>query len=134
LQIGLLDNFHSLWKSGIAHGKILIPAGEGKSSFDDAYGIDASAAAVLVSDQRNGHAFDLTRPEALSYADAGASAFAQSDYAQEIFKGRPAIRRQRNHSEVMDRLFHESNRIAGGTPDLWKCGVSMAPTGHTETR
>ena len=64
------DNFHTFWKADITHGKTLLPAGEGKTSFIDAREIAASAAAVLASDQHDGHAFDLTGPEALSYADA----------------------------------------------------------------
>ncbi|WP_322040184.1 SDR family oxidoreductase [Burkholderia diffusa] len=64
------DNFHTFWKTGIQHGVIAVPAGEGKSSFIDARDIAACAAAALTSDRFDGHAFDLTGPEALSYAQA----------------------------------------------------------------
>lgn len=64
------DNFHSFWKVGLDHGRIALPAGDGKSSFIDARDIAASAAAALTSSAFDGRAFDLTGPEALSYAEA----------------------------------------------------------------
>lgn len=64
------DNFHVFWKAGIDHGQIATPAGEGKSSFIDARDIAASAAAALTSSRFDGKAFNLTGPEALSYAEA----------------------------------------------------------------
>ncbi len=66
------DNFHTFWKPGLAHGVIAVPAGEGKTSFIDARDIGASAVAALTSDAFNGRAFNLTGPEARSYADAAA--------------------------------------------------------------
>jgi len=66
------DNFHTFWKAGIAHGQIALPAADGKSSFIDARDIAASAAAALTSDQFDGKAFNLTGPQALSYAEAAA--------------------------------------------------------------
>lgn len=66
------DNFHSFWKAGLDHGRIALPAGDGKSSFIDARDIAASAAAALTSSAFDGRAFDLTGPEALSYAEAAA--------------------------------------------------------------
>ena len=66
------DNFHTFWKAGIDHGRIAVPAGEGKSSFIDARDIADSAAGALTSDEFNGLAFNLTGPEALGYADAAA--------------------------------------------------------------
>lgn len=67
------DNFHSYWKAGIEQqGLIAVPAAQGRSSFIDVRDIAASAAAVLRSDAFDGQAFNLTGPEALSYADAAA--------------------------------------------------------------
>lgn len=65
-----LDNFHSFWKTGIDHGVIALPAGDGKSSFIDARDIAACAEAALTSSQFDGKAFNLTGPAALSYAEA----------------------------------------------------------------
>jgi len=64
------DNFHTFWKPGLDHGRIALPAGEGKSSFIDARDIAESAAAALTTDRFDGRAFNLTGPEALGYADA----------------------------------------------------------------
>ena len=64
------DNFHTFWKPGIDHGRIALPAGEGKSSFIDARDVAACAVAALSSTQFDGRAFNLTGPEALSYAQA----------------------------------------------------------------
>lgn len=66
------DNFHTFWKAGIDQGQIALPAGDGRSSFIDARDIAASAVAVLTSASFDGKAFNLTGPEALSYADAAA--------------------------------------------------------------
>lgn len=64
------DNFLTFWKPGIAHGAIAVPAGEGKSSFIDARDIAASAAAALTTSRFDGHAFNLTGPQALDYGEA----------------------------------------------------------------
>jgi uncharacterized protein YbjT (DUF2867 family) len=66
------DNFHTYWKAGIDHGQIAVPAGDGKSSFIDARDIAESAAAALTTNTFDGRAFNLTGPEALSYAEAAA--------------------------------------------------------------
>lgn len=66
------DNFHTFWKAGIDHGCIALPAAGGKSSFIDVRDIAASAAAALGSARFDGRAFNLTGPEALSYAEAAA--------------------------------------------------------------
>jgi uncharacterized protein YbjT (DUF2867 family) len=65
-----MDNFHTFWRAGVAAGAIRLPAGEGRSSLIDARDIAASAAAALSEDRFDGEAFDLTGPEALSYAEA----------------------------------------------------------------
>ena len=64
------DNFHKSWRAGIEQGQMALPAGAGRSSFIDARDIAASAAAVLTNDAFDRTAFNLTGPEALSYADA----------------------------------------------------------------
>ena len=64
------DNFHTFWKAGIDHGQIAVPAGVGKSSFIDARDIAASVVSALASSAFDGKAFNLTGPEALSYAQA----------------------------------------------------------------
>lgn len=64
------DNFHTFWKAGIDHGQIAVPAGDGRTSFIDARDIAACAAAALTSSDFDGKAFNLTGPEALSYAEA----------------------------------------------------------------
>ncbi len=66
------DNFHTFWKPGIDHGRIALPAGDGKTSFIDTRDVAASAAAALTSDRFDGGAFVLTGPAALSYAEAAA--------------------------------------------------------------
>lgn len=66
------DNFHIFWKPGLDRGKIAVPAGEGKSSFIDARDIAESAAAALSESRFDGQAFNLTGPQALSYAEAAA--------------------------------------------------------------
>jgi uncharacterized protein YbjT (DUF2867 family) len=65
-----LDNFHTYWKAGVAHGTIAVPAGSGRSSFVDVRDIADSAAVVLTTSRFDGRAFDLTGPEALGYDDA----------------------------------------------------------------
>lgn len=64
------DNFHNFWKAGIDHGQIALPAGTGKSSFIDVRDIAESAAVALTTDRFDGQSFNLTGPEAVSYADA----------------------------------------------------------------
>ncbi|EMP4392190.1 SDR family oxidoreductase [Vibrio fluvialis] len=64
------DNFHTYWKAGINQGVIGVPAGEGKSSFIDVRDIASSAAAALTTNRFDNQAFNLTGPEALSYAQA----------------------------------------------------------------
>ncbi|EKO3993615.1 SDR family oxidoreductase [Vibrio fluvialis] len=64
------DNFHTYWKAGIDQGVIGVPAGEGKSSFIDVRDIASSAAAALTTNRFDNQAFNLTGPEAMSYAQA----------------------------------------------------------------
>lgn len=64
------DNFHTYWLHGVKSGVIAVPAAEGKSSFIDVRDIADAAVAALTHDAFNGKAFNLTGPEALSYAQA----------------------------------------------------------------
>lgn len=64
------DNFRTFWLAGIRQGVIAVPAGDGASSFIDVRDIAESAAAALTTDRFDGQAFNLTGPEALSYAQA----------------------------------------------------------------
>ncbi|WP_320152808.1 SDR family oxidoreductase [uncultured Tolumonas sp.] len=64
------DNFHTFWLAGIKQGVIAVPAAQGKSSFIDVRDIAESAASALTTAKFDGNAFNLTGPEALSYADA----------------------------------------------------------------
>lgn len=66
------DNFHLFWLHDIRQGRIAVPAGEGRSSFIDARDIALAASHALTESRFDGQAFDLTGPEALSYADAAA--------------------------------------------------------------
>jgi uncharacterized protein YbjT (DUF2867 family) len=64
------DNFHTFWKSDIEQGMLTLPAGDGKSSFIDVRDLAECAAAALTDNRFTGQAYDLTGPEALSYAEA----------------------------------------------------------------
>jgi len=66
------DNFHNFWLEDITRGRIAVPAGEGRTSFIDVRDVAAAAASALTTDRFDGHAFNLTGPKALSYADAAA--------------------------------------------------------------
>lgn len=64
------DNFATYWQAGVEAGEIRVPAGEGKTSFIDTRDIAAAAAGALTSNAFDGQAFNLTGPEAHSYAEA----------------------------------------------------------------
>ena len=64
------DNFLNYWGHGIKAGTIAVPAAQGKSAFIDVRDIAASAATLLTTSKHDNQAFNLTGPEALSYADA----------------------------------------------------------------
>lgn len=64
------QNFHTFWRQGIVEqGKILLPAGTAKVSFIDARDIAAVAAKLLLSDDKNNEAFDLTGPQSIDHAE-----------------------------------------------------------------
>lgn len=75
------DNFHTYWLAGVKQGVIAVPAGQGKSSFIDVRDIAESAASALTSAAFDGSAFNLTGPEALSYADAASLLTQKSGHA-----------------------------------------------------
>lgn len=63
-----LQNFNTFWIQGVKElGKLLVPAGNAKTSFIDARDISAVAAELLTSDQFNNREFDLTGPQALDH-------------------------------------------------------------------
>ncbi len=64
------DNFHNYWGHGVKAGVIAVPAAEGKSAFIDVRDIAASAATLLTTTTHDGKAYNLTGPQALSYAEA----------------------------------------------------------------
>ena len=64
------DNFHNFWLEGIKRGVIVVPAGDGRTSFIDVRDVASSAAAALTTNRFDGKSFNLTGPEALSYHDA----------------------------------------------------------------
>ena len=68
-----MDNFHTYWREGVRAGHVLVPAGEGATSFVDARDIAAAAAGALSSDRWDGQAFTVTGPEALTYGEAAAT-------------------------------------------------------------
>jgi uncharacterized protein YbjT (DUF2867 family) len=66
-----MQNFHTFWLHGIqAQNTIALPAGEAKTSFIDTRDIAEVAARLLVSDNMNNRAFNLTGPDAISHAQA----------------------------------------------------------------
>ncbi len=64
------DNFHTFWQAGLKQGVIAVPAADGHSSFIDVRDIADAAVSALTSDAFNGQDFNLTGPQAISYAEA----------------------------------------------------------------
>jgi len=63
-----MQNFNTFWVQSIREqGKILLPAGDSKTSFIDTRDISAVAAELLVNDRLNNKAFNLTGPESLDH-------------------------------------------------------------------
>ncbi|AZZ35509.1 nucleoside-diphosphate sugar epimerase [Bdellovibrio sp. qaytius] len=63
-----LQNFNTFWIQGIKEQKkILLPAGNAKVSFIDARDISTVATKLLVSEEFNNQAFDLTGPQAVDH-------------------------------------------------------------------
>lgn len=63
-----MQNFQTFWIQGILEkGKILLPAGNAKTSFIDAKDISAVVAKLLTSEEFENKAFDITGPTALDH-------------------------------------------------------------------
>jgi uncharacterized protein YbjT (DUF2867 family) len=63
-----MQNFNTFWLQGILEkNKILLPAGQAKASFIDARDISAVAAKLLISDDKNNTAFDITGLEGIDH-------------------------------------------------------------------
>ncbi len=63
-----MQNFHTFWLAGIRdQNKILLPVGKAKGSFVDARDIAAVVAELLLRNDRDDRAFDLTGSEALDH-------------------------------------------------------------------
>lgn len=67
------DNVGTYWLSQVRAGELRLPAADGRTSFVDARDIAACAVAALTSDRFDGKAWDLTGPEAVTYADVAAA-------------------------------------------------------------
>ena len=64
-----MQNFATFWLQGInEQNKILLPAGNAKTSFIDAKDIAAVIVKLLTSDSLDNKAFDITGPEALDHS------------------------------------------------------------------
>lgn len=69
-----LQNFNTFWIQGILEqNKILLPAGTAKVSFIDARDIAAVAAKLLLSNEFNNRAFDLTGPLAVDHSEVASA-------------------------------------------------------------
>lgn len=69
-----LQNFNTFWIQGILEqGKILLPAGNAKTSFIDTRDISAVAAKLLVTNEHNNKAFNLTGPESLDHNEVASA-------------------------------------------------------------
>ncbi len=63
-----LQNFSTFWVQGIREqGKILLPAGQAKTSFIDAKDVSAVIAKLLLTNQFDNKAFDITGPQAVDH-------------------------------------------------------------------
>ena len=99
------DNFHLFWGHDIRQGRIAVPAGDGRTSFIDARDIALAASGALTESRFDGRAFDLTGPEALSYAEAAT-----------VLSG--ATGRPIRYDAIDDRTF-VANLEAGGVPKAY---------------
>lgn len=65
-----MQNFNTFWKQGILdEQKIMLPAGNAKTSFIDSRDVSAVAARLLIDDSLKNTNFDLTGPDALTHED-----------------------------------------------------------------
>jgi uncharacterized protein YbjT (DUF2867 family) len=68
-----MQNFtESFFAAGIASGTLVAPSADGAMPFIDAEDIAAVAAAALTSDGHGGRTYELSGPEALTFADVAA--------------------------------------------------------------
>lgn len=68
-----MQNFHTFWLQGInTQGKILLPAGQAKTSFIDTRDVADVAVRLLTTDDLDNQAFDLTGPQALDHHEVAA--------------------------------------------------------------
>ena len=68
-----MQNFtESFFAPGVASGALVAPAGDGAEPFVDADDIAAVAAAALLADGHGGRTYELSGPEALTFAEAAA--------------------------------------------------------------
>ena len=67
-----MQNFAEVHLADVRDGRIVVPAGDGETSFVDARDVGAVGAAALAEPGHRGRAYDLTGPEALDYRAAAA--------------------------------------------------------------
>jgi uncharacterized protein YbjT (DUF2867 family) len=68
-----MQNFtESFFAPGVASGSLVAPAGDGAEPFVDADDIAAVAAAALSTDEHGARTYELSGPEALTFAEAAA--------------------------------------------------------------
>ena len=68
-----MQNFtESFFADGVASGALVAPSGDGAAAFVDADDIAAVAAAALLSDGHGGRTYELSGPEALTFAEVAA--------------------------------------------------------------
>lgn len=65
-----MQNFLMFWPNQLKAGLLELPTGDGRMSLVHVEDIGASAAAVLLADDTDGQAYDITGPEAFSFAEA----------------------------------------------------------------
>lgn len=69
-----MQNFNTFWIHGIkSQGKILLPAGDAKTSFIHSHDISDVVASLLTRDDLTNQAFDITGSEALNHAEVAAA-------------------------------------------------------------
>lgn len=85
-----MQNFNTFWIGGIKQfGKILLPAGQAKTTFIDAKDISAVIAKLLTTDQFSNREFDITVPEALDH-DQVAKALSEVSGKSIVYEEIPA--------------------------------------------
>ena len=68
-----MQSFNTFWVQGIREqGKILVPGGNAKVSFIDAWDIAAIVAKLPTTDDKNNRAFNITGPESIDHDEVAA--------------------------------------------------------------